>query len=249
MGDRTSIQWLEETDSTQEAFRGHIDGYDNMSVVAARLQTSGRGQRGNSWHSRKGENLTFSMLLKFGPGGFGRLKATDQFAITVAATLGVRSYLSAEGIGCNVKWPNDIYVRRKKICGMLVENVLDGENISSSVLGIGLNVNQRDFPPQLANPTSMSLLTGKEYFLERELEKLCSCLADSLKDGLDGMPRFGAYQEMLFGKGVFREYFDCLEGNAFEGRILGVSKAGLLQVEKRNGELKEFAFKEISYII
>lgn len=249
MTERCHILWLDETDSTQSALLGHIDKYDNMSVVAAELQTAGRGQRGNKWLAEKGKNLTFSMLLKFGEGGLPRMMAADQFRITEAATLGVASYLDSAGMDCRIKWPNDIYIRNRKICGMLIENVLRGKEISCSVVGIGLNVNQKDFPPQLPNPTSMTLHTGINYDTHDELEKLCVHLRESFLKNLQGGTANPDYEARLFRKGVFHEYARCSDGTVFEARILGVSPSGMLRTENRKGELEEFAFKEISYII
>ena len=246
MDNLVSIQWLEETESTEDVLRNRIPSYDNLSVVAARLQTAGRGQRGNRWCSGKGENLTFSILLKFGnSGGFPSLPVSGQFSISEAISCGICDYLASKGIDSRIKWPNDIYVRNRKICGMLIENSLAGSDISSSVVGIGLNVNQRVFPPQLVNPTSMSLLTGNEYLLEEELIILTGFLFPGgiLPDRRDD------YLSRLYRIGEFHEYTDCSDGSVFEGKITGVTKDGLLQVENRKGELKEFAFKEINYII
>ena len=89
MDEKVNIRWVEETDSTQDEVRRHIPEYDNLSGTAAEFQTAGRGQRGNTWLARKGENLTFSMLIKFGGDDFPPLKAADQFLITKAATIGV----------------------------------------------------------------------------------------------------------------------------------------------------------------
>ena len=249
MAKRSPIVWLEETDSTQNVFLGHVSEYDNLTVVAAKMQTAGRGQRGNRWFAEKGENLTFSMLLKFGPGGLPFLRAAEQFRISVAATLGIASYLDACGIGSTVKWPNDIYVRNRKICGMLIENQLEGNLIASSIVGIGLNVNQKDFPPQLTNPVSMSMLTGKDYGLEEELERLYSHLRRSFESKLHDASAFREYESGLFRKGEFHDYVRCSDGTSFEGRIMGVDRSGRLLVENRKGERLTFAFKEISYII
>lgn len=249
MTQRMPILWLDETDSTQNELARHISDYDNLSVVAARLQTAGRGQRGNKWLASKGKNLTFSMLLKFGQGPLPILRASDQFKITKAATLGVLSYLDSAGIECMIKWPNDIYHRNKKICGMLIENVLDGNNVSYSIAGIGLNVNQREFPINLINPTSMSLASGKEYDVEREMEKLHVCLRDSIVSNLNADDDSSSYEGRLYRKGEFHEYVRCSDGTFFEAMITGVDKSGLLEVRNRKGEREKFAFKEISYII
>lgn len=264
MKDSVDIRWHDELDSTNSEALRRISGLDNLSVVAAFRQTAGRGQRGNSWHAAPGENLTFSLVLKFGreplppvPGPAGRdvfppLPARGQFAISRAATLGVAGYLADRGIESRIKWPNDLYVRNRKICGMLVENVLDGGCVSASVVGIGLNVNQRDFPPSLVNPTSMALLTGREYSLVPELESLCGHLLPQLEllASQEGPARLEEeYARRLYRLGELHEYVDCATGTSFEGTILGVSDEGLLLLETRSGERRACSFKEISYVI
>ncbi|MBP5486577.1 MAG: biotin--[acetyl-CoA-carboxylase] ligase [Bacteroidales bacterium] len=243
------IRWLEETDSTQNELARHISDYDNLSVVAARYQTAGRGQRGNSWVAAKGENLTFSMLLKFGQGRIPYLDSGDQFKITRAATLGVLSYLHEKGIPCKIKWPNDIYYRNRKICGMLIENVLDGRSLKHSIIGIGLNLNQKAFPAELVNPVSMSLLTGIDYDPEKEMEILYSNLTTAFSLYLAPGSDSSIYEENLYRMGEFHEYVRCSDGTTFEARIIGVNKLGQLQVQNKKGERETFAFKEISYII
>lgn len=252
MENKVKIRWVDETDSTQEELRRHFLEYDNLSVTAARFQTAGRGQRGNKWTSERGENLTFSMLIRFGEGGFPPLPVSRQFAMTKAATLGIVSYLAGKGVEATIKWPNDIYVRDKKICGMLVENVLEGDKVAVSFVGIGLNMNQREFDSSLLNPTSLSLATGLRYDLESELEILASILAASFARVLGaGNPFAGdeRYESLLYRKGEFHEYVDCSDGTVFEGEILGVTPEGRLRVINKEGERKEFAFKEINFII
>lgn len=169
MADRHDIMWFDTLDSTNDEVRRRIDSLDNLSVVSAFLQTSGRGQRGNSWLSAPGENLTFSALLKFSADStedavphFPFLKAVDQFVISEIASLSVVELLERHGIHATIKWPNDIYVGEKKICGILVENILRGSGVSSSIVGIGLNVNQKNFDVSLVNPTSMLLERGEQ---------------------------------------------------------------------------------------
>ena len=245
MKDVVDIEWMEEVDSTNNEAIRRLDSIDNLAVLAAVHQTNGRGQRGNSWLTHAGENLTFSMVARFGGDGFPDLPANRQFRITEAATLGVVDYLDSEGIESSVKWPNDIYVRNRKICGMLIENTLKGDFVSTSVIGIGLNVNQKDFPPQLVNPVSMTILTGKEYALRRELEKLCECV----RKRMAAPDNYDEYVSRLFRFGVFNEYVICATGQPIKARIIGVTDSGLLRTETEKGEHMEFAFKEISYVI
>ena len=245
MKEVVDIQWLEEVDSTNSEALRRLDSLGNMSVLSAVRQTAGRGQRGNSWLTACGENLTFSMVMKFGDGAFAPMEARRQFAITEAVTLGLADYLDCEGIDCRVKWPNDIYVRNRKICGILIENTLSGSFLSSSVIGIGLNVNQTEFHPCLVNPVSMSILTGRKYDLRSELPKLCRFILNRLRRD----DNKNDYVSRLYRLGVIHEYVVCSTGTAILARITGVTNSGRLCLETEKGERKEFAFKEISYII
>lgn len=154
---KTDIIWLEEAKSTNDVLKNAISRFDNLSVVSAFLQTGGRGQRENKWHSEGGQNLTFSILLKN-----LEVKAADQLAVSAATAVSVVEFLSTYNISADIKWPNDIYVDGNKICGILIENGLRGENIDWSVIGIGINVNQVDFPEYLPNPTSIKCEMTKQ---------------------------------------------------------------------------------------
>ncbi len=175
--DDVSIIWLETADSTNKELRRRLEGLDNLSVIAAREQTAGRGQGSHSWFSRPGSGLTFSLLLRFPADSGHSLKAGELLLITELTTLALRDYLLTRGIEARIKWPNDIWVGERKICGILIENILDGEMIGTSIVGIGLNVNETCWPEELPNPVSMKQLTGREYNLHDELEALCAHIA------------------------------------------------------------------------
>lgn len=246
MENKIRIKWLEEADSTNNVLLRHVGDYDNLSVVAAVKQTAGRGQRGNRWLSAPGDNLTFSLLLK--PQG---LPAREVMAITCLATLSVREMLRDEGVPAVIKWPNDIYVGKKKICGMLVENGLEGTDIDWSVVGIGMNLNQTEFPGELMNPTSLKRLTGQSYALESSLEKVCLQLEKLLPqlDTQEGRNALrAAYEKDLFQKDSPAPYRDIATGNEFIGTIRGITPEGLLRVDAEGRE-RTFGFKEISYIL
>ena len=245
MKEVVDIQWLEEVDSTNNEAIRRLADIDNLSVIAAVHQTAGRGQRGNSWLTHAGENMTFSMVVKFGDGALSPLEASRQFVLTRCVTLGVSDYLESEGIDCSVKWPNDIYVRNKKICGMLIENTLSGSFLAASVIGIGLNVNQKEFPPQLVNPVSMAMLTGKEYDIKAGLPKLCRFI----RQRLTNYDNADEYASRLYRFGTFNEYVVCSTEESIRARIIGVSDRGMLCLETEKGERFEFAFKEVSYVI
>lgn len=283
------IMWLDSVDSTNSEAKRRISDIDNLSVLSALSQSEGRGQKGNKWSSVPGENLTFSIVLKFGEQTAGNaglsvagklrlvVAAREQFVLTEITSLSIVEFLSRHGIKAKIKWPNDIYVGDKKICGVLIENSLRGKNLSSSIIGIGLNVNQRNFDVNLPNPTSMILETGIEEDIRSCLEEfmdifqgyLLAASASGPNRSLSGpelcLPNLRErYLSYLWRYNTQARYIDLtlqsqplqtdsegeLPGREFTGIIRGLSPIGHLVVEDiEKGELKEFAFKEISYIL
>ena len=240
------IKWFDTLDSTSSELLRHIGDYDNLSVVAVVNQTAGRGQRGNRWFSAPGDNLTFSLLLR--PES---LPAREVMALTCFATLAVREALREAGVPAVIKWPNDIYVGKRKICGMLVENGLDGADIAWSVIGIGINLNQTEFPGGVLNPTSLKRLTGKTYDPAAFLESLCHGLESwlpSLQTEESRKGLRGIYEQDLFQKNLLARYREIATGKEFMGTILGITPEGLLRIEAEGRE-RTFGFKEVSYIL
>ena len=236
-----SIKWFDELESTNSELLWHIQCYDNLTVIAARNQTRGRGQRGNTWLTELGANLTFSILLK--PEA---LDAKDYMSITFLAAAAVRDFLVDEGIAAQVKWPNDIYVGKRKICGMLIENGLEGSRIAHSVIGIGLNLNQVCFHESLLNPTSMKLQTGREFEPEKTLEKLLTYFDVHALAHVEELRR--NYLHGLFQKDIPCRYRDVASGEEFTGIIRDVQSDGSLVMETA-GETRLLSFKELSYIL
>ena len=167
-----SIIWLESTDSTNAELRRRLDQSDDLSIIATETQSAGRGQGDHVWHSAPGQNLTFSILLRH-----RSLKASDALAVTSIMALGICDYLHTKGIEPWIKWPNDIWVGEKKICGILVENCIRAGMIDFSIVGVGLDLNQTDWPSELPNPVSLKDLTGLEYDTHEELCQLSDALA------------------------------------------------------------------------
>ena len=186
MDDKAGIIWLKLTDSTNDEARRRLDALDNLSVLAAETQTAGRGQGDHTWTSAPGQNLTFTLVLRFPP--CAPIATSEILLITQAVTGGIRRYLLSKGVESRIKWPNDIYVGDRKICGILIENILDGKQVSSSMIGIGLNLNQDRFPADLPNPVSLRQLTGQTYDLRTELVLLRDALKKtaSLLDSQEG---------------------------------------------------------------
>ena len=201
MEDSAAIIWLKLTDSTNDEARRRLDVLDNLSVVAARTQTSGRGQGDHTWTSEPGQNLTFTFVLKFPP--CAPLAASEILRITHAVTHALREYLLSKGVAARIKWPNDIYVGDKKICGILIENILGGKQVAASMVGIGLNLNQLRFPADLPNPVSLRQVTGRRYDLREELVLLREELkkSASLLDSQEGRTELARY----FDAYVFRK--------------------------------------------
>ena len=183
----SGVIWLNSVVSTNYTIREFLPELDNLSVVAALEQTKGRGQGDHSWHSLPGENLTFSILLKFED-----LPVAQSSRINHIVAIAIHHYLSLRGVQARIKHPNDIWVGEKKICGILIENTLREKYITHSIVGIGLNINQSNWPDELPNPVSLYQLTGKKYDLKCELEALqkeiCRCFDQSQSaDGRDSL--------------------------------------------------------------
>lgn len=219
------------------------DGLPKDTVLVSGYQTYGRGQGGNSWESKAGENILISWFIQ--P---ELLSASAQFQISKVVSLSICDHLNAFIGNAYIKWPNDILVGNRKISGILIEHAILQNRIAHSIIGIGLNVNQEDFPAFPIPPTSLFLETGRKHDLEKQLRKLLKVLYmryNQLRQGdMDGLNQ--AYHEHLFRyrqKSLFEAY-----GKQFEGVINGVNEYGQLLVELP-GEIKTFNFQEIRLLI
>ena len=196
-----SVEWLETIDSTNSEAKRRSGALDNLSVLAAVEQTAGRGRGSHSWISTPGENLTFTVVLHFGPGGIAPLPASEAVRITHFCTLAVCDFLEGEGLKPRIKWPNDVWVEDRKICGILIENSFAEGLVTEAIVGIGLNLNQKEFDPALPNPVSLQQLTGRNYdpaaTLDRLYNEICR-RADELS-GADGRSAL----ELEFSKRMF----------------------------------------------
>lgn len=248
---------LKETKSTNSYLQEISADAPHGTVVAATSQTAGRGQRGNSWESEAGKNITMSMLLR------PSVLPSRQFLLSEAAALAVVHTLDGYlGDGVSVKWPNDVYYGDRKICGLLIEHSLSGGKISHTIAGIGLNVNQREFLSDAPNPVSLYQVTGRDTpvgevrcRLAEELLRLCALLpgqAATLHEEFlsrlyrrDGFFRYRSTVDAIAAGG------DGLlpAGSLFEGRIADVAPDGILSLSLRDGTVYRFAFKEVEFLI
>ena len=247
---------IEETDSTNRWIRDYsasdhhglartsssvrvCPSSSDAIIVVAEYQTAGKGCGTNSWESERGKNLTFSMLIH--PEG---LPANEQFHITevvsVALCETLESYINNK---VEIKWPNDIYVGDRKICGMLIENRLQGSVIKDSIIGIGLNVNQRVFLSDAPNPVSLYQLTGQETDRDALLKQFLEAFERVSQRETSGAD----YRERLYRKGIEALYED--QGGRFKARLTDVLPDGRLVLLDETGQELIYAFKEVRFVI
>lgn len=237
---------LQKTDSTNNYLHAlaRPEQLGEGSVVWAEFQTAGRGQIGNSWESAEGENLTFSVVLypTF-------LLANRQFLISQITALSVKQTLDRYVDDITVKWPNDIYWRDRKICGMLIENDLAGQFIYSSILGIGININQKEFKSNAPNPVSLYLIIGKrtdrEKFLQEFLERLYANYLLLLQEKEVLIQE--AYRQSLYRREGFYLYEDV--NGRFEAAIEEIEPSGYLHLRLRDNTIRRYEFKEVRFVI
>ena len=234
---------LKTCGSTNSWLSGEAASLPHATVVLAEEQTAGRGQRGNSWESEPGANLTFSLLLK--PDG---IAARDQFLISEAVALGIADAVAgfAGNHKVSVKWPNDIYVDDSKICGILIENSLRGSKIGHSVVGIGINVNQQRFVSDAPNPVSLSMLTGSFYNLDAVLDKVLAAITLRLEQ--DPAARHADYMSRLWRRDG-ADFIDTASGCLFHAVIEDVAPTGHITLRESDGTIRIYAFKEVKTLI
>lgn len=222
-------------------------GFDGTIVITDN-QTAGRGQRGNSWEAMPNQNITISIILQphF-------LHPTQQFNLNIAVSLAVNEFLSSYILSevpekkLSIKWPNDVYVGNKKLGGILIENSVSGSRINTSIIGIGLNINQLSFADSRA--TSLrSELQSDGFSLQKLIEELCEYIEKyylQLKNGNEKLLK-EQYLKNLFRINEFHFYSDGNE--TFEGKVIGINSLGMLEIEVNN-TIRSFGFKEISFLI
>ena len=234
------IVHIDETDSTNSWLRKRLaadERSDANLVVWAEYQTAGRGCGTNRWESERGENLTFSMLIH--P---KELPAMQQFHISMAISLAICEAIGQYIGDVSIKWPNDIYWRNGKIGGILIENTLKGSIIMDSIIGVGLNVNQRVFKSDAPNPVSMWQIceheTDREALLKEILEAFERILDSKIRE---------QYLSKLYRRKGYHPYAD--KEGAFMAEIVTVEDDGHLVLHDDNGKERRFAFKEVQFII
>lgn len=243
---------LQETDSTNRYLTGLCDdrngAVDELTVVTAEFQTSGKGQRGNRWESAEGKNLLFSFVLypDF-------VKARDQFLLSQLVSLSIKEVLDDYVGDISIKWPNDIYWRDKKLCGMLIEHNLQGMYIGRSIVGVGININQAGFVSDAPNPVSLSQITHKEEQREeifvRIMNSVAAYYALLRRLGVEACRQelSARYARSLFRREGYHAYRDA--NGEFMARLLRVEDDGRFVLEDEAGRERKYLFKEVQYIL
>jgi BirA family biotin operon repressor/biotin-[acetyl-CoA-carboxylase] ligase len=244
--------FLKKVDSTNSYLNNLLSQHrlPEGAVIVADEQTAGRGLANERWESEAGRNLLMSVV--FYP---SFLSTQNLFMLSKTFSLGVYDCILGilpgfrENKTIKIKWPNDIYVGEKKICGMLIENSIRNPNINHTLLGIGLNVNQENFSQSLKNPVSLKMILGKEQRIDYCFSALCSSIerrylqlkaghADQLnEDYLSALFRFGELQEYESGR------------ERFKAKLTAIADDGKIFLKHENGLIGRYDFKEVKFIV
>lgn len=239
---------LHEVDSTNNYAKKLLieSTAEEFTVVTSEFQVAGKGQRGNYWESEKGANLTFSIILK--P---SFLAISKQFMLSKIVCLAMYQtlsrYIKEEFL--KIKWPNDIYYKDFKIAGILIEHNLLDLQIESSIIGIGLNVNQASFMSDAPNPISIYNICNKTIdkgvLLNQYMASLKLFYHLLMNENWEQINTL--YHRILYRNHATRLYED--NNGRFLGKILSVGEDGVINIEKQTGEIAQYLFKEVKYII
>jgi len=235
--------YIKQTASTNGLLRQMIreNNLPEGFVLYTDFQSAGKGQMGNSWESDEGKNLLFSMVLY--P---KNIAPWEQFLISQLVSLAIKKTLDEYTDGITIKWPNDIYWHDKKIAGILIENSLQGKNISYTILGIGLNVNQLVFESDSPNPISLGQITKKLHDVNSIMEGITQNILH-LYNYLDKQKIREMYWETMYRKNGI--YTFCVDNQEFKAKLFSVHADGKLELETVDGQYQGYYFKEVSFII
>lgn len=227
------LHYIPETGSTNTlGMHAGAAGVEEGHVFFTDQQTAGRGRGGHSWQSEPGSAILVSVLLR------PRIEAAQALWLSLMAGVAVHhAILGSCGIECDLRWPNDLLIGRKKVCGILTEISSEGEQLRFAVIGIGLNVNQRSFAPEIAEiATSIHIETGKMWSRSELLGALLRSLEAEYQNALDrdGIQSLPARIESIstFARGK-RVHVD--EAGGYSGLTDGLDSQGFLRVRTHDG--------------
>ena len=237
--------YLSETESTNLYARS-VYSDAMVTLISTDHQTAGRGQRGNSWESEAGKNLLFSLVVK--PES---IPASQQFAICELISVAICDVLSRYTTDIRIKWPNDIYYRDRKLCGILIEHDLEGSHLSRTIIGVGLNVNQEEFISDAPNPISLRQILGHEVDRETLLKEIVEHFVELYSQytalTLNRTDLHERYIALLYRQGIETTYRDAQ--GLFTATLRTVELDGRLILETSQGQQRSYLFKEVSFEI
>ena len=238
---------LNATDSTNSYLRQLSKNKDlgKWTVVTAEFQKEGRGQKGAVWYAESGKNMICSILVRL-----GGIKAEDQFMLNCAVSLGIFHYLQRYKLPkLSIKWPNDIMSVSQKLGGILIENTLVADRITQCIIGIGINVNQVNFPDHLPMAVSIKQLTGEETDRDVFLQDLLNSIQNKFNLIFDGKYNElrEQYEASLYRKDKAHMFQNAV-GDKFMGIIKGVDQRGSLLIEREEQSIESYNFKEVVYL-
>lgn len=212
------------------------------TVILTGFQTGGKGQGGNKWLSERNMNLLFSLILR--P---DFIKADKQFYLSMCISNGIAAMVGNIAGDSQIKWPNDILLNGRKVAGILIENTVMADMLHSTVAGIGLNVNQEKFGPELQDAVSLKMVTGREYNIDILLEELLEHLSTALGPLYNGIYAEirTTYLNRLYRLNEWARFTD--KNGSFDGRITDIADSGEIMVGRRDGRITEYGFKEIRF--
>ena len=236
-----SIYYFEETDSTNTQAKNLKDAAHGTLVIADR-QTAGRGRHGRTWESSSNENIYMTLRLK------PNIPADKAPMLTLVMALSVvQAIEDVTGIKGNIKWPNDIVVNKKKICGILTEMIVDMTGIEDVVIGVGVNVNTKYFPEELKAAASLRTESGREFDRAEIIAGIVKRFEEyyeifektlSLADLID------VYNARLINRN--KEVRVLEPGQEYSGYALGIDELGQLLVQRETGEIEKIFAGEVS---
>lgn len=244
--------YIEQTNSTSTLIREQYLDRENLFTVYTFFQTAGRGQMGNTWESEKGKNLLFSTLIQRPD-----ITIRQQFALSMAIALAITDVLdhifeqAQIDARPTIKWPNDIYVGDKKICGTLIEPIISGSDIVCAIAGIGINTNQTEWSDKVPNPISIKQIIGTDT----DLHSLMTIVNNAISNRLQQLPHpdllRSDFMQRLYRRTGWHLYCETQQdanNTPFEARIADITDIGQLILEKRDHTQHTYLLKQITFL-
>lgn len=238
---------LSAIDSTNDFLKelSKNEALENFTTVTTEQQTKGKGQMGSTWVTESGKNLIMSILIK------DVISKTDQvFHLNRAVSVAIIQVLETLQLpNLAIKWPNDIMSENKKIAGILIENRFKSDTSIESVVGIGLNVNQKNFS-LLPNASSLALISNKEFEIDFLLAQIVKKIKENcmfiINNSIEKNSQL--YLDYLFKKDIIMSFEDKNK-NTFSGTIVGVTNEGKLEVMLDDKSIQSYGIKEITMLV